>query len=1785
MPPNPRSLATAARAALEAIGRGSPGGFRQGFGRGFTTELDASGAIRAGTRGSRFASSVVFNRAPQELWQDLNPLGRLGYVTGRTAQDVVGHGTRARVLFDAYPLDFVQGRVTEALVQQGLPSWYARPGGYAAATALGLGAGNLNLGNLAEAARPAGFQAMMPQQGNLRQTENPVGEYIARGFFGQTGRILPWNEFRKERPDVSYDQYQGYLKMQRDRSFISGGGGAVPYVNVGFGAFRIVPNNPIAGGPTFTSLGYNVNFPGALAAGATAAGALYAGRQLLGSQQQQPTPPPPTQPGPAPQPQAARPRPRVATAPPPQQGNLNTMGQAIPSRQKATQQAGISSSSQAPSNTSQPAPARGAGSSSSNVIYEQAYEQARRLNLRTPQEVIDQVLQYAPGLPADPTAQQAIAQQFITRQQREASQAARQSGELSFRSTEDQAPALFRGRQGLRARLAGGISSMGQIRIGMPPGDGGMPPASPPPSPRSPAPSMQRQQLIGDMAQQVDQFMRSGQNRQWLRVGQASDGEPLASLYIRNRNRFLQGQTLPAIDIAAIDLHPSIQRQGIGNEIIRGIQQRYPDRATYIESIGNQGWGQALESRYNWLRDPQDGGYSLYQMPPNYAQNPTQSPVQPAAQVVQAQRAPRVASQEDAQLAAMRSDYNRLQREILVANDSKDWVLHEVRPGRYNLTEVGKPTNYLTNASREDVLSFVRNPQTPAQIAPPTTPTETPLTGTIQRMRALRQRDIRNTAEMLGAAGQAVNAADRAIQTSDALINEFSPDIPALPPGRSGQPAPAIGLEATPNRPAAVRVARQGQPAAPRVAFRQMLQSARPPAAQSPRVVFLGRGNQPPASSSEPTLEELFKRADEIGNKYQTPGEPPSLGANRQARQILNETGYSGLVDRAMGRPALPPAGGTTRPAEPTIADMRARQQESIARLRQQPTPPPTGTSGEAYRAARQQFARMDQPLPGSVNYVRNYDQIQAQQGTREVLQGIRDARTEARLQTRAPGATGPTTPLINPPEAYRAPATPAYTPYPRSQSRTPEEFTRRVITDELAAGRPVPSAQLTAGRQAVAFNLPRPQPEAPPVVAVTPYQDRTPSTFRPPTAVGQAQPRTVATGQMAPTVPATTAPNPPRTLSGAARPARNLPAPVVAPGAQSGSRSGLSLNDFNGMNLGNVRGRQVATTPAPAPVRPSRAAQIGQAAGLGLAAAGTALDTGLELLDARRQIGQGQETVGGGLIRGALRPVASAASAVPDLALSIQRGRELTPAPLRPLVPVQVQGLVGGTIRATEAATGRRLTPATREEQGLQRAADAVQAAPSRAADALQNLARLGQGQGSVQAERTANRAEAQYQQAVANRAQQQLQRAQSDPGNRLYWVNGRAVRAADYNRQQQQQRAARVAAPPQRVERINATAPGTPSSEAQFQQAIASGALTRGLAPAPPSAYDRPRQQPRQQQAPAQLTGSGGIRLQPGVWERLSPEQRANLNRLNATPIRLNSMEMLAQPEVNVPGTEQFEALPPQQQGQVLRNFQSRQNQARSAASRERVATQNNAARIRVAEMSGQTRRDVADLTSSRQLQGRQYVSDNNLIGTQYRADLALEGQDLVSRRRLEGTRYTADQRLRGQDLTSARRLEGTRYTADQRLAGVDLTSDRRLTGQMYTADRRLEGTRYTADRRVNAADVTARGRLAGQMYTADRNVDREALRQTGAIRVASIRGDAALGVAQINSGGRVAAAEAQAEGRIAAADSAAQARAIASQQSYYAEIERQNRRAREQANQIALQQQQWAIRAGGY
>jgi len=240
--------------------------------------------------------------------QGLGPGEKAAYVAGRVAHDILTDGTRVPYWALNHPLA-ITGLAGEAAAtgaglapnyaalredlesrgetasRSAIDAEFARRNGFYhagegtgvpltlaryAIPALATGAmtqlsGNTNYLNLLGGGRTPGFQAVLPVEGDPTQSSNPLLELAARYAFGRTGRVLPWEAFHAERPDVSFDDYERYAAHQFDKGFL------------GLGLMKGTTRN-LDGEAEGTLMGFRVP----LSAATAAAGAIGGG--VLGAQ-------------------------------------------------------------------------------------------------------------------------------------------------------------------------------------------------------------------------------------------------------------------------------------------------------------------------------------------------------------------------------------------------------------------------------------------------------------------------------------------------------------------------------------------------------------------------------------------------------------------------------------------------------------------------------------------------------------------------------------------------------------------------------------------------------------------------------------------------------------------------------------------------------------------------------------------------------------------------------------------------------------------------------------------------------------------------------------------------------------------------------------------------------------------------------------------------------------------------------------------------------------------------------------------------------------------------------------------------------------------------------------------------------------------------------------------------------------------------------------------------------------------------------------------------------------
>tara|TARA_R100001126_G_C4885696_1_gene182262 strand:+ start:2086 stop:3300 length:1215 start_codon:yes stop_codon:yes gene_type:complete len=76
---------------------------------------------------------------------------------------------------------------------------------------------NTGLGLMTPFGGAEGYKAALPSEEDPSKTSNVLGEVGLKYILGQTGQLLPFDEFRQVRPDVSKDEYNRYQAFKYDR--------------------------------------------------------------------------------------------------------------------------------------------------------------------------------------------------------------------------------------------------------------------------------------------------------------------------------------------------------------------------------------------------------------------------------------------------------------------------------------------------------------------------------------------------------------------------------------------------------------------------------------------------------------------------------------------------------------------------------------------------------------------------------------------------------------------------------------------------------------------------------------------------------------------------------------------------------------------------------------------------------------------------------------------------------------------------------------------------------------------------------------------------------------------------------------------------------------------------------------------------------------------------------------------------------------------------------------------------------------------------------------------------------------------------------------------------------------------------------------------------------------------------------------------------------------------------------------------------------------------------------
>lgn len=140
---------------------------------------------------------------------------RVGVQAGGIVGDIGGHGTQ-KLFWGIHPLDALTTYVPTFIKEHINPDasnfvLRGTTGVLGASTGAMVGSGMFNPLNFSEGGRGRGRQATSPDEYDPRRSTSPVADYIlGQVMLGRQGRLLPWEQFHQEMPEVDYETYQHY---------------------------------------------------------------------------------------------------------------------------------------------------------------------------------------------------------------------------------------------------------------------------------------------------------------------------------------------------------------------------------------------------------------------------------------------------------------------------------------------------------------------------------------------------------------------------------------------------------------------------------------------------------------------------------------------------------------------------------------------------------------------------------------------------------------------------------------------------------------------------------------------------------------------------------------------------------------------------------------------------------------------------------------------------------------------------------------------------------------------------------------------------------------------------------------------------------------------------------------------------------------------------------------------------------------------------------------------------------------------------------------------------------------------------------------------------------------------------------------------------------------------------------------------------------------------------------------------------------------------------------------
>lgn len=206
-------------------------------------------AFHRGVRDTFYQNDPVFvqwAKGNVRVGQEPGWTDKIAYLAGNVAGDYQGDKTRNFVWRNNHPLAVTQGVSRYAANQSRLSPWESGLATLAGVSTMTITSGNTDLRNWQEGGRPMGHKAVYPSYDDPTESRRPLLEMPSRYFLGRTGRVLGEEDFFRERPDISPQEYQQYKDYQNQWALI-----------------KATPDDGIRG-PVATMMGFDVPLTGAM---------------------------------------------------------------------------------------------------------------------------------------------------------------------------------------------------------------------------------------------------------------------------------------------------------------------------------------------------------------------------------------------------------------------------------------------------------------------------------------------------------------------------------------------------------------------------------------------------------------------------------------------------------------------------------------------------------------------------------------------------------------------------------------------------------------------------------------------------------------------------------------------------------------------------------------------------------------------------------------------------------------------------------------------------------------------------------------------------------------------------------------------------------------------------------------------------------------------------------------------------------------------------------------------------------------------------------------------------------------------------------------------------------------------------------------------------------------------------------------------------------------------------------------------------------------------------------